>query len=225
MEYPKINSLWKREGWYFDQAKKVDRPFQENRQSFIAGDYAAPEFGSIKKWHVEEKVDGTNIRVFLSCRMVGDKCTAIFGGRTGNAQIPCHLLDFLQSHFSKAKTESLMEFPGEMILFGEGYGPRIQAAGGNYRKDPGLILFDVRIGDWWLRREDVKAIADKLELPMVPEIGIMAEEEIVEFVKSKPLSQCSVNPQMMEGVVCRSDPLMLTRSRQPVMFKLKCKEF
>ena len=53
----------------------------------------------------------------------------------------------------------------------------------------------------------------------------MTEEEIVNFVKSKPLSQCSRIPQMIEGVVCRSEPLTLFRNGKPIMFKLKCKEF
>jgi hypothetical protein len=112
-----------------------------------------------------------------------------------------------------------------VILFGEGYGPKIQASGGNYRKDVGLIIYDVLVGSWWLKRADVLAISQQLGIPMVPQLGIMSEEEIVAFVKSKPLSQCSLNPQMMEGVVCRSEPLMLFRSGKPLIWKLKCKEF
>jgi hypothetical protein len=53
----------------------------------------------------------------------------------------------------------------------------------------------------------------------------MSEAEVVEFVKSRPLSRCSEVPQMMEGVVCRSDPLVLFRNGKPMMWKLKCKEF
>ena len=51
------------------------------------------------------------------------------------------------------------------------------------------------------------------------------EEEIVDLVKSKPLSKCSEIDQVIEGVVCRSEPLMLYRNGNPVKFKLKCKEF
>ena len=78
---------------------------------------------------------------------------------------------------------------------------------------------------WWLKREDVKTIADQLGIPMVPSLGVMTEAAIVEFVKSYPLSRCSLIPQVMEGVVCRSDPLMLFRNGKPLMWKLKCKEF
>lgn len=224
MEYIKINSLWKREGWYFDEGKKHNPHYQKGRQSFIVGDYADLEFGNIKRWAVEEKVDGTNVRIFYQEGKVS------FGGRTKDAQMPTTLLKYLQDTFGDwnlAKVFPCKEnepYPS-VILFGEGYGPKIQAGGGNYRKDVGFILFDVVVGNWWLKRADVLGISEQLGIPMVPQIGIMTEEEIIDFVKSKPLSRCSLTPQMMEGVVCRSEPLMLFRNGKPIMFKLKCKEF
>lgn len=224
MEYLKINSLWKRQSWYFDEKEKKSRESKGKSPSFIIGDYAEPEFGNIKKWLVDEKVDGTNIRIFYKDGKVS------FGGRTSAAQLPCHLLDYLQCTFTnwelnKAFPCSEVEPYPNVILFGEGYGPKIQACGGNYRKEVGFILFDVWVGGWWLRREDVISIAEKLSIPIVPRIGIMTEEEIVDFVKLKPLSLCSEIPQMMEGVVCRSEPLLLFRNGKPVMWKLKCREF
>ena len=150
--------------------------------------------------------------------------------RTDNAQIPCNLLQHLVDTF----TETAMHkaFPcaedqpyPNVVVYGEGYGPKIQSAGGNYRRDVGLIMFDVRVGGWWLKREDVTNIASVLQVPMCPSLGLMVENQIVEFVKSKPLSLCSMNPQMMEGVICRSDPLVLFRNGKPLMWKLKCKEF
>lgn len=227
MEYPKVNSLWKREGWYFDQGKKKSPDYQKGRQSFIIGYYSQPEFGNIKKWRVDEKIDGTNIRIFFmqkdSQRLIPD-----IMGRTSAAQIPTNLFSFLQrlatwENFDKALSFKEPNF--EVILFGEGYGPKIQSCGGNYRKDVGFILFDVIINGWWLKREDVQDIAIKLDIPMVPDLGVMTAEEIVEFVKSKPLSKCSHTTQMMEGIVARSDPLMLFRNGKPIMWKLKCKEF
>jgi len=225
MEYCKINSIWKRHGCYFDQfGKERGDPYSpEMKKKLIVGDYACPEFANIRKWSVDEKVDGTNIRIFYKDGKVN------FGGRTSAAQLPCHLLDYLQETFTdyalnKAFPAKEEEPYPSVILFGEGYGPKIQAGGGNYRKDPGFILFDVVIGNWWLKREDVKIISEKLNIPMVPHIGIMTENEIVDFVKSKPLSRCSEVPQMMEGVVCRSEPLMLFRNGLPIMWKLKTRD-
>lgn len=66
MEYPKINSLYKRNGWYFDEKEKrsCDPSRQPLRQSLIIGDFACPEFASINKWQIDEKIDGTNVRIF-----------------------------------------------------------------------------------------------------------------------------------------------------------------
>ncbi len=218
MEYPKIQSLWKREGWYFDENKKKDPKYQSGRQSFIIGDYASEEFANIKKWHVDEKVDGTNIRIFYKDSKVW------FEGRTSKAQLPPKLLKYLQDHFTIERMKACFPNLDDLILFGEGYGPNIQS-GGNYRKEIGFILFDTKIVNWWLKREDVEITAQNLEIPVVPSFGIMREEEIVDLVKSKPLSKCSEIDQVIEGVVCRSEPLMLYRNGNPIKFKLKCKEF
>ncbi len=190
----------------------------------IIGDYAEIEFGRIKTWSVDEKVDGTNIRIFYKDGGVS------FGGRTSAAQLPCHLLKYLQDTFTKDVLSTT--FPDKevgcspnIIIFGEGYGPKIQACGGNYRNTPGFILFDVFCQGWWLTRESCKEVADSLQVPMVPFLGVMTEDEIVEYVKSKPMSLCSEKPQVMEGFVVRSDPLMLFRNGKQIMWKLKCCEF
>lgn len=224
MEYFKINSLWKREGWYFDQEKKKIPDYQKGRQSFIIGDYAEPEFGNVKRWLVDEKIDGTNVRIFYKDGKVS------FGGRTSNAQMPTTLLKYLQDTFYKDllfKVFPVKEdepYPN-IILFGEGYGPKIQAPGGNYRKEVGFILFDIWVNGWWLERGSVIDIAGQLGIQTTPILGLMTEEEIVSFVKSQPMSVCSITPQVMEGVVCRSEPLMLFRNGKPMIWKLKCKEF
>ena len=225
MEYVKIHSLWKRQGWYFEEKKKANTSpdAQKTRQSFIIGDYAQPEFNSIKHWSVDEKIDGTNIRITFKDGKVS------IGGRTANAQLPSSLLEYLQSTFKDSFFHE--KFPpteaGEshVILFGEGYGPKIQAGGSLYRDTPGFILFDVWANGWWLKRYDVKMIAEAFSVPMVPFLGIMTEDQIIEFVKSRPLSTISAIPQIMEGVVCRSHPLMLFRNGVPIIWKLKCKEF
>ena len=227
MEYPKINSLWKREGWYFDQGKKNSPDHQKGRQSLIIGDYAEQEFGNIKKWRVDEKVDGTNIRIYYTSVDFEDTKirTYNFYGRTNNAQIPIHLQEYLNREITLGKLIECFGDARQVVLYGEGYGPKIQGCGGNYRSDPGFILFDVFCSGWWLKWQDVIQIAQKLGVPSTPHIGEMTEDEIVDYVKSKPISRCSMIPQMMEGVICRSDPLVLFRNGNPVKFKLKCKEF
>lgn len=224
-EYVKINSLWKRYGCDLEKVDKVFRDTVKNKKDFIVGEYSKAEFGNIKRWHVEEKVDGTNIRITYKQGSVQIE------GRTASAQLPCHLLHYLQETFTPEIMEKVFPVTNhddpmpKVTLFGEGYGPKIQGCGSNYRSTPGFILFDVFVGGWWLKREDVKSIAEQIGVPMCPEFGFMEEADIVEFVKSFPLSKCSKIPQVMEGVVCRSHPLMLFRDGTPVMWKLKCRDF
>lgn len=224
MKYPKIHSLWKREGWYFDQDKKNSPDYQKGRQSFLIGDYAEIEFGNIKLWSVEEKIDGTNIQVIYKDGKVS------IAGRTDNAQLPVKLLNYLQNTFTESMMAKVFARAEEkpyphVIVFGEGYGEKIQGCGSNYREGVGFMLFDIWIGGWWLQRIDCFHLAKQLDVPMAPQIGFMDTDRIMEFVKSQPLSLCSRYKQVMEGVVCRPAPLVLFRNGIPIMFKLKCKEF
>ena len=212
MKYPKMQTLWKRD--------------ENNKYVIMPGEYSKEEFRNILQWHVTEKIDGTNIRVFIT--FMGDGSTEVrFGGRTEKAQIPTHLLDALQDIFTEKNVKVLDGPDGatEFILFGEGYGPKIQKGGGLYRDNPGFILFDVWCGGWWLDRLSVEDIANKLGIKTVPTIGICSVGEIIELVKEHHNSEEAEKEKVMEGVVARSYPLMLFRDGTPIMFKLKCEDF
>ncbi len=88
-----------------------------------------------------------------------------------------------------------------------------------------FIIFDIMVNGWWLMRDDVKFMANEMNIPVVPTLGIMRVDSIVEYVRSKPQSVCSKTPQIMEGVVCRSEPLMRFRNGKPIMWKLKVRDF
>ncbi len=202
MGYPKINSLWKR----------------ADDHSLIIGDYACDEFKSISMWRVEEKIDGTNIMIKSS------DGSAQFGGRTKDSIMPPHLKEYLENHFRSDLLRSMFPENKYVLLYGEGYGHKIQA-GDYYRKDVGFMLFDVVIDRWWLTREGVHNIGQQLNIPVAPDLGIMHEQEIIDFVKSKPESRCSIKPHGMEGVIVRSEPLMLFRNGKPIVWKLKVRDF
>jgi len=212
MKYPKINTIWKRD---------------QKTGKIIEGDYAREEFANIRKWLVTEKIDGTNIRVFFN-PITG---TVRFAGRTDEAQTPPHLLAALQTIF--APDILAITFPDtperprpeSVILFGEGYGPKIQKGGGDYRADAGFILFDAWIDGWWLEWESVEEIATKLHIPIVPKIGIMSLSDAIAYVKTTPKSNVAIKEKVAEGVVCRAYPLMLFRDGTPIFCKLKVRDF
>lgn len=213
MEYWKINSLYKRR---LDGDRKI-----------IFGDYSCPEFANIKHWRVTEKIDGTNIRIELTIGYKGEirPEDIKIAGRTDNASIPAELLNHLKNHFTPERFGEQFAGNSRVILFGEGYGPKIQGCGSLYAGEQRFVLFDVIIGNWVLQFDDVKEMAYKLEIPHVPDFGVLNTDEVVEFVKSGPKSIFSQKPQIMEGVVCFSEPLMLFRNGNPLKMKLKVKDF
>lgn len=219
IEYPKIHSLWKREGYYLEGEDKN----KTKVKSLIMGDYSQGEFANINKWRVEEKIDGTNIRIFYKDGKIR------FDGRTDDAQIPCHLFEYLQTTFSECNFHEIFHCEeGEpwpsVILFGEGYGRKIQKNGEKYNPRVGFILFDAHVNGWWLQRKDIEEIAEKFIVPVVPSLGMMTENEIIFLVKSEPNSRLSPEYGCFEGVVCKTDPMMLFRNGNPVVWKLKCKD-
>ncbi len=222
-KYPKIHSLWKRQGWYLDEGKKNHPDYQKGRQSFIEGDYACPEFGIIKKWLVQEKIDGTNIRVHYDHNANNPEIL----GREEDSMVPMPLWRVITDQLTQVKLDTLFKHIGyeRVTLFGEGYGNSIQKAGKSYRSDIGFILFDVKVNERWLSQSTVQEIAASLCIPYAPIIGIMTEQEIVEYVKSKPMSLCSETPQVIEGIIAKTDPILCSRDLNPIMMKLKCKEF
>lgn len=234
MEYPKINSLYKREGCgAYDETKKryvSDLEKKPRKSAIIEGDYACPEFEAIKTWTVTEKVDGTNVRIVFD----RDKGAIDIRGRTDNAQFPTFLFSYLQSTFSWQKLEEIFKDSNYVILFGEGYGPKIQS-GGYYRKDAAFILFDVFCSGWWFKRDDLAVVAEQLGIDycknllnpyMATQTDIWTVEECVKYVKSQQNSTIAqVEDHVMEGIVARSQPQMMFRKGGQIMFKLKCDDF
>jgi ATP-dependent RNA circularization protein (DNA/RNA ligase family) len=201
-EYHKINSVFKRDP-------------ETNNKRFILSDYAQREFEFLKdvEWVWTEKVDGTNIRVMWD----GAKVT--FGGKTDNAQIPATLVQRLIELFPDGK------FAGKepMCLYGEGYGAKIQGCGGNYRQDQSFVLFDVRVGDLWLQREQVEEVAKEFGIDVVPIVGSGSLDEAIEFCKSGYKS--AWGDFKAEGIVLRPRVELKTRSGERVITKLKYKDF
>lgn len=207
MKYQKIHTLWKRE--------KIGN----KKGPIIEGEYSREEFEEIEKWEVTEKINGTNIRIMFDGENVE------FDGRNENAEIPAQLcLELYDISIPERMTEIFGDEQIDVTLFGEGYGPNIEG-GGTYSDKQKFILFDVKIGKWWLKRDAVDNIAEELDIKSVPCIGCMDTESIVEFVKTKPASRIPGSNKMMEGVVCRPKSGLLFRDGTPLMWKLKCNDY
>jgi len=215
MEYPKIQTIFKR-----DMTKNG---------KIMVDHYSMPEFEYLKdnKWIFTEKVDGTNIRIEWNGEIVTIK------GKTDRALIPTFLFIRLQELFvEKDRTNIFREVfrpkddteKIDVCLYGEGYGARIQKGGGNYKPDGvDFVLIDVRIGYWWLKREDVEDIANKFGIEVVPIVGEGTLQDMVEKVKNGFNSKWG--NFLAEGIVARPEIELKDRKGRRIITKLKYKDF
>lgn len=214
--YHKINTLYKRD--------------MSNYGKIIIGEYSEPEFEYLKDniWVFTEKVDGTNIRVMW------DGANVTFNGKTDNAQLPVFLIYKLQELFEGTSKKKLFkekfntpqsEVGSEQVcLYGEGYGAKIQKGGGNYIKDGvNFVLFDVKIGNWWLQRKDVEDIAKFFGIDIVPIIGEGTLDEMVKMTKAGFNSQWG--NFIAEGIVARPKTELKTRRGNRLITKIKYIDF
>ncbi len=170
-------------------------------------------------WIFTEKIDGTNIRV------VWDGHKVSFYGRTDKATIPPMLMERLEELFGGEANEQVFEQTfgnKEVILYGEGYGSKIQN-GGDYRPDNDFILFDVEIGGMFLERMSVCAIATTLGIDVVPVVLRGTIQDGVNYVKTRPMS--TIGKAKMEGVVGRPMMECFDRRGNRTIVKIKVRDF
>lgn len=211
IKYQKIETIFARD---MNGSKKL-----------IEGQYVNPAVEYLKdnEWEWTEKIDGTNIGV------VWDGHTVSFQGRTERSEIPKPLEGVLAGLFSGNAAEEIFEQKfGETpaILFGEGYGNKIQKVGSKYITDGvGFILFDVLLPEYdiWLDRDAVSGIAKAFSIPSVPVILRGSVNEAVNVVKSRPMSTIGTAP--MEGLVGRPSVPVRDTNGKRLIVKVKAVDF
>jgi hypothetical protein len=197
---------------------KIENVFERGQDGeLIEGKWRLPELAYLAElpWIWTEKIDGMNIRVIVE----GD--IARFAGRTDRAQIPPLLVRHLEAKFA-GDLGGKIGAPN-MVLYGEGYGHKIQNGDGYLRADNAFVLFDVRVGQHWLPRKSVEEIAIALEVPVVPCVGVGSLSQAIEYVRAKPRSL--FGDCLMEGLVCRPQYDLLNRHGERVIVKIKARDF
>ena len=205
-EYHKIQTVFKRD---------PDTKFK----TLLDGEFSIPEFEYLQAcpWVFTEKVDGTNIRVMF------DGQNVTFGGKSDNAQIPASLVKALERGFLGQSDQFAEAFPDGACFYGEGYGAKIQKGGGNYRSDQSFVLFDVRVGQWWLQRKDVEQIGRDFGCGHVPWLGTGTLSDMVTMVKEGFHS--TWGPFAAEGIVARPAVELVARNGDRVIAKVKGRDF
>ncbi len=210
MKYHKIQTMFKR-----DPATKY--------KTLLENEWSEPEFDYLKgnEWIWTEKIDGTNIRVMW------DGESRRFGGKTDNAQLYVPLYEKLTELFPlEALSKQFGDEPTDVIMFGEGYGAKIQKGGGNYIPDGvGFILFDILIGNVWLRRDTLEEIAECLLIPIVPVIAKGTLQQAAELTRTGFVSLAAEISIMAEGLVLRPSIELKNRMGRRIITKIKHKDF
>jgi len=195
---------------------------ESNYKELMEGVWALPVFELLQNidWVWTEKIDGTNIRIKWDGNNVS------FGGKTDDAQTPVFLLNVLTQTFSQEKMAACFGETTEVCLYGEGYGAKIQK-GAHYLPDTvNFILFDCKVGNLWLSRENVEDIAEKLKIDIVPVIGTGTLMEAVNFVKKGFTSTIAVNKEYIaEGLIMKPKVELLSRTGERIIAKIKYRDF
>jgi len=203
--YHKIQSIYKRDG-----------------KGKFTPEYSLPEFELLKniKWSWTEKVDGMclNTRVNIEESIINHQ------GKTDRAIIPDELHNNLNKFF-KSRLHLICDvFNQSNIEFlMEGYGPKIQNGGGNYRDTQGFVLFDIKVNYNFLDRGDVEGIANMLSMDIIPIVGYGSLNEAIEYVKSGFNSTWGLFEA--EGLVLRPSIELKRRNGGRIITKIKHKDF
>ena len=193
---------------------------ENDLKTLLEGQFAKPEFEYLQNnmWGFDEKVNGTCIRIII------ENGQLVIKGKQEKSQVRKDLLIKLNSIFQPRLKEMNEVFRNTNIcMYGEGFGAKIQKGGGNYRKDQGFVLFDIKIENWWLKREDVASIAKELDLIVIPRIGEGTLHDMVKLVKNGFNS--TWGDFIAEGVVARPLVELKVRSGKRIITKLKYKDF
>lgn len=208
---------------------KIQSLFERNMagdKKFIMGKWTTKELAFLRDndWVWTEKVDGTNIRIMWDGKEV------VYGGRSDDAQIPTMLIIRLDEQFKRMEArQKFAEVFGteegtSVVLYGEGYGNKIQGVGAQYIPDGcDFVLFDVLVNGSYLERENVEDIASTFSIKVVPIIGHGTLGEAIELTRKGFKSQWG--DFLAEGIVARPRVEMFTRKGERVITKVKHRDF
>ena len=180
-------------------------------------------------WHVEEKIDGMNI-----CIEYEDGVLSYFGRE--KSELEPKYLEFLKKLIFVGDLNKVMPLAKNYALYGELYGLDIYgldigANSKHYETDLQFALFDVYIqsdtptGFIWLSRDNVKDIAQKLNLKTPTEFGTFRFKYVKQLLSNMYDTKAGFLTKLagsfIEGLVLRTEPLLLNRKHERIMLKLK----
>lgn len=177
---------------------------------------------------------------------LGVHFTVTIKGKTDNAQIPPMLKKYMEDNYPSDKVlnvlglkefipvnewvdhkwNDVIDIP-KYTIYGEGYGAKIQKAGGNYIKNGvSFAGFDVKVNDMYLLTDNRDDIINKLGAPIAPFIGYFTLDEAIEYVRKGFKSRIAENKDFIaEGLVLRTELGLRNRRGERLIVKIKYEDF
>lgn len=226
--YPSLGSIPSRstnskKGYKMNTYHKIQTVYKRDPdtkfKTLLDGQFSLPELEYLANndWEWTEKIDGTNIRVVYNEHYLE------FKGKTDKAEFYPGVKNRLEELFSFSNfIEMFIDTDAPVTFYGEAFGKGIQK-GDKYLDYVDFILFDVKIGEWWLKRKDVNDIAKKFNINSVPTIGYGTLYEAIEKTRKGFNSQWG--DFIAEGIVARPTVELRARSGQRIITKIKYKDF
>jgi hypothetical protein len=233
LKYPKIETLFVR-----DDKHKVTSQLRIN------------DFDNIKNCIITEKINGTNAQIVLSINYDTLDVKVRFCSRENEIERK-DIMFIADTCCKKLKLDKIAEFyhneialnqkeavikdnATELRLYGEVYGDRINEGGiycGKGIRD--FRLFDIQIGSHFASYDNLCAIAERLEIKVVP---IIYEGPILDLLEYEKLKGFLENFKtriigeggtggLAEGIVVRPEPLLLNRFGERIIIKIKRSDF
>jgi hypothetical protein len=214
------------------QYHKIKNVFRrdEHTHKLIPNEWTCPEYDYLQDvpWTATEKVEGMNIRVLFN--NPDTELPLEFRGKSDKALLPPSMRAKLPELFTIDKLRAVFDRNAPLektpvCLYGEGYGQKIQKGGGDYIPDGvGFILFDVKIGRWWIKRSDLEIIAEKLEIPIVPIVICAPLHKCIQLVRHR-LFHSELKNTPPEGLVCKPEIDLFNRRGERIITKIKGRDF
>ena len=222
MKYHKINALYNR--WRKDLDPIETLPLNKKYGDFKDGEFAQSEFEYLfnNQWIWSEKLDGTNIRIYANWSEQYGIHTFEVKGKDENSSIPKDLLEWIKNWiYENSQIVSDLFAAEDIILYGEGVGTKIQKVGHNFGSQH-FKLFDVYINGFWLQKDDVLDIANKLSLD-TPITWIGTIQDAIDKVKTLPVS--SFGNFTIEGYVGQPIVRLNDAKQKRIVTKIKVCDF
>ena len=215
--------------------QKIPAVFKRDTQTHkLIPEYISPEVEYLANnlWSYSEKVDGTNTQINWDGHVI------TLGGRTEKAQIPDPLKSFLETNYVTHEMEEVFEQlfgDKDVTIYGEGYGYKItipQHYNGNnvYFKDKGVgfRVFDVNINGYYLSKDNMIDVAQKLGMEHIEILGYATLPQLIDKMKTHPNSPLieanTGNQYEMEGYVATPAVPMYNNKGERIIVKIKWKD-